>query len=92
MCLSSDGPLSIGMEKVLNAMPMDNKVHAERVLELNSEHALFAKLCREQEAGNEDAVKAYADVLYTQAQMMEGILPEDPAAYTATLLDLLSRG
>ncbi len=89
VCLSSDGPLSIGMEKVLNAMPVENKVKADRVLELNADHPLFAKLEALQASGDTDTLKTYADVLFTQAQLIEGILPEDPAEYSEKVLQLL---
>lgn len=89
VCLSSDGPLSIGMEKVLNAMPVANKVKADRVLELNADHPLFAKLESLQASGDTDTLKTYADVLFTQAQLIEGILPEDPAEYSEKVLQLL---
>ena len=89
VCLSSDGPLSIGMEKVLNAMPVANKVKADRVLELNADHPLFAKLEALQASGDTDTLKTYADVLFTQAQLIEGILPEDPAEYSVKVLQLL---
>lgn len=89
VCLSSDGPLSIGMEKVLNAMPVENKVKVDRVLELNADHPLFAKLEALQASGDTDTLKTYADVLFTQAQLIEGILPEDPAEYSEKVLQLL---
>lgn len=89
VCLSSDGPLSIGMEKVLNAMPVENKVKADRVLELNADHPLFAKLEALQASGDTDTLKTYADVLFTQAQLIEAILPEDPAEYSEKVLQLL---
>ncbi len=89
VCLSSDGPLSIGMEKVLNAMPVENKVKADRVLELNADHPLFARLEALQASGDTDTLKTYADVLFTQAQLIEGILPEDPAEYSEKVLQLL---
>lgn len=77
------------MEKVLNAMPVENKVKADRVLELNADHPLFAKLEALQASGDTDTLKTYADVLFTQAQLIEGILPEDPAEYSEKVLQLL---
>ena len=53
VCLSSSGPLSIEMEKVLNSMPaQQEKVKSEKVLELNGEHEVFAALKRLFEAGD----------------------------------------
>ena len=90
VCLSSDGPLSIEMEKVLNAMPTENKVRADRVLELNADHPLFQKLTALEQAGDSEALATYADILFTQAQLIEGILPEDPADYMEKVLRYLS--
>jgi len=89
VCLSSDGPLSIGMEKVLNAMPTENKFRADRILELNPSHPVFEKLAALQKENNSDTLSAYADVLFTQAQLMEGILPENPADYVEKVLGLI---
>ncbi|MDD3919794.1 MAG: molecular chaperone HtpG [Eubacteriales bacterium] len=88
VCLATDGALSLEMERVLNAMPMDNKVKAERVLELNPEHPVFTRLCALSDTDG-DTLKAYAEILYTQALMMEGILPEDPAKYTDIICELM---
>ncbi|MDO4492727.1 MAG: molecular chaperone HtpG [Clostridia bacterium] len=92
VCLSSDGPLSIGMEKVLNAMPTggENKLKADRVLELNPEHPLFTRLSLMSAQGETEKLNDYAGVLFTQAQLIEGILPEDPAAYVEKVLELMA--
>ena len=78
------------MEKVLNAMPTENKVRADRVLELNADHPLFQKLTALEQAGDSEALATYADILFTQAQLIEGILPEDPADYMEKVLRYLS--
>lgn len=81
LCLSTEGELSVEMEKVLNAMPTDQKVSADKVLELNPDHPLFARLLSLEES-NPELLPEYANLLYTQAALMEGILPEDPVAFT----------
>ena len=68
------------MEKVLNAMPTDEKVSANKVLELNPEHSLFQRLLDLQKSDPE-SIPEYAGLLYTQAALMEGIPPEDPVAF-----------
>ncbi len=88
VCLSADGPLSIEMEKVLNAMPVEEKVKAKRVLELNPEHPVFATLCRLYDV-DQEKLKAYGEILYNQALLIEGILPEDPAAYANAICSLM---
>ena len=90
VCISSEGPLSVEMEKVLNAMPTENKLKAERILEINSEHPVFAKLKALHESGDTQKLKDLSDVLFVQAQLIEGILPEDPADYVEKTLSMLS--
>ena len=58
-------------------------------LELNAEHPIFQKLCRLQEEGS-DQLKTYADILYTQALLIEGLPVEDPVAYANAVCDLIS--
>ena len=90
VCISSEGPLSVEMEKVLNAMPTENKLKAERILEINSEHPVFAKLKSLHENGDKQKLKDLSDVLFVQAQLIEGILPEDPADYVEKTLSMIS--
>lgn len=89
VCLAADGALSLEMEKVLNNMPGDHNVKAERVLELNPEHPIFEKLKKLHEE-DKDTLKRYAEILYAQAQLLEGILPDDPAAYAEAVLELMA--
>lgn len=70
VCLSNEGMLSIEMEKVLNAMPNDQKVKAERVLEVNASHPIFEKLSKLY-AEDQEKLKTYAQLLYTQAELIE---------------------
>ena len=64
VCLSSDGSITIEMEKVLNAMPQNdgNKVKAEKALEINPNHPIFEKL-KDLYANDKDKLKAYAKLL-----------------------------
>ncbi len=88
VCLTSDGELSLEMEKVLNTMPTGDKVKAERVLELNAEHPVFATLQRLQNEDKEKLAK-YAELLYQQALLIEGMPVEDPVALSAMICDLM---
>ena len=90
VCISSEGPLTVGMEKVLNAMPTENKLKAERILEINSGHPVFEKLRTLHENNETQKLKDLSDVLYVQAQLIEGILPEDPADYVEKTLSMIS--
>ncbi len=77
--LSTQGAISAEMEKVLNNMPAGEKVKAQRVLELNPEHPVFAKL--RELCENEERLSLYAKVLYGQALLVEGTPLEDPAEF-----------
>jgi molecular chaperone HtpG len=89
VCLSADGGVSLEMEKVLNAMPGDQKVQAERVLELNADHPVFAKL-KDLFASNPEKVKTYAELLYNQALLIEGLPVEDPVAFSTAICELMA--
>lgn len=89
VCLSSDGMLSLEMEKVLNAMPTDEKVKAELVLEINMNHPIFEKLSSLYEE-DKDKLKVYTDLLYTQARLIEGMPVEDPVAFSNAVCDLMA--
>ena len=90
-CLRAEGPVTLEMEKVLNQQALDDsqRVHAERVLELNASHPIFQTLCALQQEGSEQ-LKTYADILYTQALLIEGLPVDDPVAYANAVCDLIS--
>ncbi len=88
VCLSNEGMLSIEMEKVLNAMPNDQKVKAERVLEINASHPIFEKLAKLY-AEDQEKLKTYAQLLYTQAELIEGMPVEDPVAFSNAVCELM---
>ena len=89
MCLSADGPLSIEMEKVLSKQPGSEDVKSDKVLELNVNHPVFAVLKAAQEAGDADKVSKYSALLYAQAQLIEGLPVDDPAAYAEAVCSLM---
>jgi Molecular chaperone, HSP90 family len=88
VCLSSKGALSLEMEKVLNAMPNDQKVKAELVLELNANHPVFTKM-KGLIANDKDKIKTYSNLLYSQALLMEGMPIEDPVAFSNQICELM---
>ncbi len=90
VCLSADGGVSIEMEKVLNTMPGDQKVQAERVLEINPDHPIFETL-KSLFATDAEKLKSYAGLLYTQALLIEGLPIEDPVAFSNAICDLMTR-
>ncbi|MEG2204990.1 MAG: molecular chaperone HtpG, partial [Oscillospiraceae bacterium] len=88
VCLSSEGGLSIEMEKVLASMPGEQAPKARRVLELNAAHPIFETLKSLYES-NPDKAKSYVDILYHQALLIEGLPIEDPVAYTNAVCALM---
>ena len=88
--ITSEGPLSLEMEKVLSNGPEADKApKATRVLEVNAKHPVFEKLRAAQEAGDKDKVSLYAGLLYNQALLVEGIMPEDPVAFATQVCELM---
>ena len=89
-CITAEGPLSLEMEKILSGMPgADDEVKTQRVLEVNAKHPVFGTLKTAQEAGDADKVKLYADILYNQALLVEGLPIEDPVAYAQAVTQLM---
>ncbi len=89
VCLTSEGELSLEMEKVLNAMPNEQKVQAQRVLEINDNHPIYQKLLVIRE--DAELLGKYAGLLYTQALLIEGMSVEDPVAFSNDLCSLLAK-
>ncbi len=89
VCLTSEGEISLEMEKVLNAMPTDQKVHAQKVLELNPEHEIFGKLQAISASGDKDKLGKYARLLYSQALLIEGMSIEDPVEFSNLICELM---
>ncbi len=87
VCISSEGEITLEMEKVLNSMPGDQKVKAQRVLEINPDHEIFGKLT----AASSDSEKLgkYAKLLYTQALLIEGMPVENPVEFSNLICELM---
>lgn len=84
-CLSTRGELSIEMEKVLSVTPDGQHAKAEKVLEINTGHALFAQL----EKADEERLALLSEILLNQALLIEGLPIEDPVAYSNAIWKLL---
>ena len=89
VALSSDGPVSIEMEKVLKNMPGNDGIASEKVLEINENHAVFASLKEIAAAGDSAKLSLYAGILYEQARLIEGLPVEDPIAYAKAVCSLM---
>ena len=88
VCLTAGEGLSFEMEKYFHAVQPDSPIKADRILELNVEHPVFAAL---EAAVTEDPEKAkkYAQLLYSQALLIAGLPLEDPSAYTDLVCELM---
>lgn len=89
VCLTSEGEISLEMEKVLNSMPTDQKVHAQRVLEINPEHQIFDKLKSISESGDSERLDKYAQLLYAQALLIEGMSIDNPVEFSNLICELM---
>lgn len=91
VCLAAEGELSIEMEKVLKSMPdnMANDVHAEKILEINTEHKMFEKIKNAYE-NDKEKLKRLSGVLYNQALLIEGLQIEDPVQYANDVYELIN--
>lgn len=88
VCLTSEGEVSVEMEKVLNAMPNDQKVSADKALEINPEHPVFERL-KAVFNSDKDKLEKYSKLLYSQALMIEGMPVEDPVEFSNLVCELM---
>lgn len=89
VCLSSEGELTIEMEKVLNAMPYnEQKIKANKVLEINVNHDVF-KALKDAYEHDQDRLKLYTDLLYNQALLIEGLPIDDPLEFTNNICKMM---
>ena len=90
VCITTQGNISLEMEKVLNQMPQENEIKSQRVLEVNPNHKIFELLKKLNTNEDKSQLKELTEVLYTQALIVEGIVIENPTEYSAKVCDLLS--
>ncbi|WP_028545816.1 molecular chaperone HtpG [Paenibacillus taiwanensis] len=81
VCLSTEGELSIEMEKILKAMPNSQDVQADKVLEINVNHEVFQSL-KNAQAADQEKLNLYTNLLYNQALLIEGLPIQDPVQFT----------
>ena len=90
VCITARGGLSIEMEKVINAIPNDDKVKAERVLEINADHPVMEALSKKYES-NPEEIGEYAELLYNQALLIEGLTIDDPVEFSNAICRLMTK-
>ena len=90
VCLTSEGAISVEMQKVINALPNNRSVQAKTALEINENHAIAGKLKSLYESDKE-ALKNYAKILYAQAKLIEGLSVENPTEISNLICELISK-
>ena len=88
VCLVSSDGVSFEMEKTINAMPNDEKIHADKILEINPNHELF-KAIEKAYDNNSDSLNDYASLLYSNALLMEGFSLKDPVDFANKMSKLI---
>ena len=90
VCLTTKGDISLEMEKILSAMPMDQGIKAERVLELNPEHSVFEALNKiKSDDADGKKLEVYANLLYDQALLISGLQIDDPVEFSKSICELI---
>lgn len=88
VCLSNEGELTIEMEKVLNSMPNNQNVKADKVLEINVNHDVFKSL-KDAYENDKDKLNLYTNILYNQALLIEGLTISDPVEFTNDICKMM---
>ena len=88
VCLSNDGELSIEMEKILNSMPNNENIKADKILEINSNHEVFEAL-KSALINDEEKLNLYTNLLYNQALIIEGLSINDPVEFTNSICKIM---
>ena len=90
VCLTSEGALSVEMEKVINSMPNDQKVKAQTALEINDSHPIAQKI-KNLYANDKEELKKYTKVLYSQARLIEGLPVENPTETSNLICEIIAK-
>jgi molecular chaperone HtpG len=88
--IATEGPISLEMERVMMQGPdAEMAPRAQRVLELNASHPVFAKLVAAQEANDQEKLALYSSLLYDQALLVEGLPVDDPVEFAKNVCALM---
>ena len=90
VCLTSEGAISLEMEKVINAMPTDEKVKATTVMEINATHPIAEKL-KDLYQHDKKELENYTKILYAQARLIEGLPITNPTEITNLVCEVMSK-
>lgn len=90
ICLTSEGAISLEMEKTLNAMPNNQNIKAQTILEINEKHEIANKL-KKLYSEDKESFDKYTKVLYAQARLIEGLSIENPTEITNLICDIFAK-
>jgi len=88
VCISTEGELTIEMEKILKAMPNGQDVKADKILEINVNHDVYQSL-KDAYANDKDKLSLYTNLLYNQALLIEGLQVVDPVQFTNDICKIM---
>lgn len=88
VCLSNDGDISIEMEKILNSMPNNQNIKADKILEINANHEVFKSL-KDAYEKDKEKLNLYVNLLYNQALLIEGLPINDPVEFTNNICKIM---
>ena len=88
VCLSTEGELTIEMEKILKAMPNSQDIKADKVLEININHEVFQSL-KDAYQSDKEKLSLYTNLLYNQALLIEGLPINDPVEFTNSICKIM---
>lgn len=89
VCLTTEGEVSTSMEKVINAMPNDEKIKASEVLEININHKISDKL-KELYENNMEEFEKYTKIMYYEARLIEGLPIDNPTEMSNLMCDIMA--
>lgn len=90
LCLTSEGEVTVEMQKVINAMPTDEHIDAKLVLEINEEHEIASKI-KDLYENDKETLKKYTKILYNEARLIEGLPVENPTELSNLVCELLAK-
>ncbi|KEZ48941.1 molecular chaperone HtpG [Metabacillus indicus] len=88
VCIATEGEVTTEMEKILKAMPNSQNIKAEKILEINSSHDVFASL-KDAHANDKEKLALYTNLLFNQALLIEGLTIEDPVEFTNDICKIM---
>lgn len=90
VCLTSEGAISVEMEKILNSMPNNQGIKAQTILEINADHSIAEKL-KVLFKENKEELKEYTKILYAEARLIEGLSIENPTEISNLICKFISK-